>query len=150
MSPDANHEKQRAPRNRTITLAPHEAEFYRRQVVHDIDGCGLADKVVCADAFKVLQKLPAAKYDLLFADPPYNLTKKFGKEIFSRSSLDEYEDWLDSWLKLCAPLLKSTASIYICGDWRSSSAIERAGTKYFRLRNRITWEREKGRGAQAS
>jgi site-specific DNA-methyltransferase (adenine-specific) len=43
--------------------------------------------------------------------------------------------------------LKPTASIYICGDWRSSSAIQRIGLKYFTLRNRITWEREKGRGA---
>jgi site-specific DNA-methyltransferase (adenine-specific) len=105
---------------------------------------------VCGDAFKVLQKLPSTTHDLLFADPPYNLTKKFGKETFSRSSLDEYEGWLDSWLKLCVPLLTSTASIYICGDWRSSSAIERAGTKYFKLRSRITWEREKGRGAKAN
>lgn len=150
MSADTPREKQRAPRNRTLTLALQEAEIYRRQLVHEIDSLDLVGKVVCGDAFKVLKKLPAARYDLLFADPPYNLTKKFGKETFSRSSLDEYEEWLDSWLKLCVPLLKSTASVYICGDWRSSSAIERAGTKYFKLRNRITWEREKGRGAKAN
>ena len=150
MPADTPREKQRAPRNRTLTLAPHEAEIYRRQLIHEIGGCDLADKVVCADAFEVLQNLPAARYDLLFADPPYNLTKKFGKETFSRSSLGKYEEWLDSWLKLCVLLLKPTASVYICGDWRSSSAIERAGTKYFKLRNRITWEREKGRGAKAN
>jgi len=59
-----------------------------------------------------------------------------------------YEAWLDSWLRLCVPLLKPTASVYICGDWRSSSAIQHAGSKYFKLQNRITWEREKGRGAK--
>jgi len=84
----------------------------------------------------------------LFADPPYNLTKEFGKENFRRSSLDEYERWLESWIAPCSRLLKPTASIYICGDWRSSSAIERVGMKYFKLQNRITWEREKGRGAK--
>ncbi|HMS10763.1 MAG TPA: site-specific DNA-methyltransferase, partial [Pyrinomonadaceae bacterium] len=42
------------------------------------------------------------------------------------------------------------ASIYICGDWRSSAAIQRAGSRHFKLRNRITWEREKGRGAKAN
>ncbi|MCA1626323.1 MAG: site-specific DNA-methyltransferase, partial [Acidobacteria bacterium] len=47
-------------------------------------------------------------------------------------------------------LLKPTASIYICGDWRSSSAIQSIGMKHFKLRNRITWEREKGRGAKAN
>jgi site-specific DNA-methyltransferase (adenine-specific) len=36
------------------------------------------------------------------------------------------------------------------GDWRSSAAIQRVGSKYFKLRNRITWEREKGRGAKAN
>ncbi len=51
---------------------------------------------------------------------------------------------------LCLPLLKPTASIYICGDWRSAAAIQRAGSRHFRLQNRITWEREKGRGAKAN
>lgn len=92
--------------------------------------------------------MPEQSFDLLFADPPYNLTKKFGKEEFKRSSSDEYEEWLDSWIALCVPLLRSTASVYICGDWRSSAAIQRVGSKYFKLQNRVTWEREKGRGAK--
>jgi site-specific DNA-methyltransferase (adenine-specific) len=85
---------------------------------------------------------------LLFADPPYNLSKTFGAARFTERSSAEYEDWLDSWVRLVAPLLKPTASVYICGDWRSTSAIERAGSRYFKLQNRITWEREKGRGAR--
>jgi site-specific DNA-methyltransferase (adenine-specific) len=83
----------------------------------------------------------------MFADPPYNLTKVFGENSFRQISLEEYELWLDSWLKETIRLLKPSASVYICGDWRSSSAVQRIGTKYFTLRNRITWEREKGRGA---
>lgn len=150
MPPETLNEKKRAPRNRTLTLTPKEVETYRSRLARMVDGADFADKVVYSDAFDALPKLPAAGYDLLFADPPYNLTKKFGKETFSRSSLDDYENWIDSWLRLCRPLLKETASVYICGDWRSSSAIERAGTKYFKLRNRITWEREKGRGAKAN
>ncbi|HEX2639631.1 MAG TPA: DNA methyltransferase [Pyrinomonadaceae bacterium] len=150
MPPESIHEKKRAPRNRTLTLTPAEADLYRGRLARIGDCPDVADKVVCGNAFDVLAKLPAAGYDLLFADPPYNLTKKFGQETFSRSSLDEYENWVDSWLRLCRPLLKNTASVYVCGDWRSSSAIERAGTKYFKLRNRITWEREKGRGAKTN
>ncbi len=99
---------------------------------------------------KLLNHLPEKKFDLLFADPPYNLTKNFGANSFKQTSLDEYEIWLDSWLKDCVKLLKQTASVYICGDWRSASAIQRVGMKYFTLRNRITWEREKGRGAKAN
>jgi site-specific DNA-methyltransferase (adenine-specific) len=78
------------------------------------------------------------------------LSKNFGAEKFSRKTSDEYETWLDSWLQLCVRLLKPTASIYICGDWRSGAAIQRVGSKYFQLRNRITWEREKGRGAKTN
>ena len=91
----------------------------------------LNNKVVCGDAFAVLQELPAAHFDLLFADPPYNLSKTFGSEKFIKTSHEEYEAWLDSWLSLSAPLLKPTASIYICGDWRSSAAIQRVGFEIF-------------------
>jgi len=40
------------------------------------------------------------------------------------------------------------ASVYICGDWQSSAAIHLIVEKYLKVRNRITWEREKGRGAK--
>lgn len=123
---------------------------YVRRVSKTAETIAARDIVINGDAFLVLKKMPADTFDLLFADPPYNLTKKFGKEAFKQSTSDEYESWLDSWIKTCVPLLKATASIYICGDWRSAAAIQRIGSKYFRLRNRITWEREKGRGAKAN
>jgi site-specific DNA-methyltransferase (adenine-specific) len=86
----------------------------------------------------------------MFADPPYNLTKSFNDRKFRKTSLDEYSEWLDSWLAQTVRLLRPTASVYICGDWRSSAAIQRVGEKYFIPQNRITWEREKGRGAKAN
>lgn len=146
-------EKIRAPRNRTLEVGENEVETLRSKLVVDNGSANLSDvrnKVICGDAFSVLERLPIASFDLLFADPPYNLTKSFGAEKFSERSSDEYEEWLDSWLRLCLPLLKPTASVYICGDWRSSAAIQRAGSRHFTLRNRITWEREKGRGAKAN
>lgn len=142
--------KARAPRNRTLEVTFTEAELYRSMLVCDpkTEIGQIKNKVICGDAFLALKGLPEKKFDLLFADPPYNLSKNFGTEQFKKTSLDEYETWLDSWLSLCVPLLKTAASIYICGDWRSSSAIQRVGSKYFKLQNRITWEREKGRGAK--
>lgn len=144
-------DKTRAPRNRTITLDATETYGYRQQLFKGKD-LGLArnlrNVIACGDAFVILKKLPPASIDLLFADPPYNLTKLFGSESFTEKSDEDYEAWLDSWLSLCVPLLKPLASVYICGDWRSSAAIQRIGSKYFKLQNRITWEREKGRGAK--
>ncbi len=141
--------KKRAPRNRTLEVAPNETPRLSSWIARDKKKIE-PDKIYCGNALEALKDLPASSFDMLFADPPYNLNRKFGKEKFDQLSSDEYEEWLDSWLSLCVPLLQPTASVYICGDWRSSAAIQRVGSKYFKLRNRITWEREKGRGAKAN
>ena len=140
--------KPRAPRNRTLDLTPEEIEIYRRNLIFPGDVQECRNKIVCGDAFEILKQLPENCFDLLFADPPYNLTKNFGENSFRQTSLDQYEAWLDRWLQKTVKLLKPTASVYICGDWRSASAIQRVGMRYFKLQNRITWEREKGRGAK--
>jgi site-specific DNA-methyltransferase (adenine-specific) len=147
MSSAAKTSRPKAPRNRTLAIESNEAAKYKARLsrrYRNVD----RDQLICGDAFEILNTLPAKTFALLFADPPYNLTKSFGHEKFSRRSIEEYESWLESWLQLSAPLLKPTASIYICGDWRSSVAIQRVGCRYFKLQNRITWEREKGRGAR--
>lgn len=145
--------KKRAPRNRTIEIKPEEIENFRSRLISPkqiSNKKSIENKTICGDTFETLKLLPEKSYDLLFADPPYNLTKDFGTNSFKQTTLEDYENWLDSWLKDCVRLLKPTASVYICGDWRSSAAIQRVGMKYFNLRNRITWEREKGRGAKAN
>ncbi len=140
--------KQRAPRNRTLDLTAAEIEIYRKRLIFSDELTDCRNKMICGDAFEILEKLTEKSFDLLFADPPYNLTKNFGENSFRQTSLDEYEMWLDSWISKTIKLLKPTASVYLCGDWRSASAIQRVGMKYFKLQNRITWEREKGRGAK--
>jgi site-specific DNA-methyltransferase (adenine-specific) len=145
--------KVRAPQNRTIEVVGTEQPRLRKQLLfakRTGDLSNARNSVICGDAFDVLQRLPKAGFDLLFADPPYNLTKVFGKETFRTRRSTDYEAWLDSWLRLCVPLLKPNASIYICGDWRSSAAIQTVGSRYFKLQNRITWEREKGRGSKVN
>ena len=153
MSSQPKKAKIRALRNRTTDVAAREVTDLRKQLVfapETADLSAVRNKIICGDAFDVLECLPQKNFDLLFADPPYNLTKDFGVESFKQLSSDAYEEWLDSWLKLCVPLLSRNASIYICGDWRSSAAIQHVGSRYFKLQNRITWEREKGRGAKAN
>ena len=143
--------KSRAVNNRTIRLESDEFVRLRKQIVRGSKAdATTVDCLVAGDAFNVLPKLRTEGFDLLFADPPYNLTKEFGSKTFRETSVEDYETWLESWILLCVPLLKPTASVYICGDWRSSGAIQRIGSKYLKLRNRITWEREKGRGAKAN
>lgn len=138
----------RAPNNRTVELDAGEAGRLHLALRAPADNQNTVNRIILGDAFNVLPDLGKERFDLVFADPPYNLTKEFGSEAFRETTQEAYGKWLDSWLSLCVPLLKRTASIYICGDWRSGSAIQRVGSKYFKLQNRITWEREKGRGAK--
>lgn len=146
-------DKIRAARNRTITLTDEEVDKYRRCLVKlnsPTELESVLDKTINQDVFDALEYLPEKSIDLLFADPPYNLSKKFNEQVFQQTSLEEYETWLDSWLSKIVRLLKPSASVYICGDWKSSAAIHKVGAKYFIVQNRITWEREKDRGAKTN
>jgi site-specific DNA-methyltransferase (adenine-specific) len=143
----------RAPRNRTLTLSEAELLQYKtrlEQVESPATLDSIQDQIFCQDVFAALPNLPDQCVDLMFADPPYNLTKSFNDRKFRKTSLDEYAEWLDSWLASTVRILKPAASIYICGDWRCSAAIQHIGEKYFIPQNRVTWEREKGRGAKSN
>ncbi|MEM6592887.1 MAG: site-specific DNA-methyltransferase [Cyanobacteria bacterium P01_C01_bin.73] len=145
--------KRRAPRNRTLTLSDGETADYRERLLHlsaPTAWEALRDRVICQPMEAAIAHLPNAFVDLLFLDPPYNLTKTFNQRQFTRKSLDEYEQWFEGWLSQLLRLLKPTASVYICGDWQSSAAIYRVASQYFKVRTRITWEREKGRGAKTN
>lgn len=141
----------KAPRNRTITLSNEEREKYRSHLLKLTGPASIEsilNSVINHDIFKVVDLLPSGFVDLLFIDPPYNLTKRFNLNTFRRMGVEEYKKWMDSWLSKMIRLLKPSASIYICGDWGSSSAIHLLCEEYFIIRNRITVEREKGRGSK--
>ena len=105
-------------------------------------------KTLHQDLFEALPLLPGGFVDLLIVDPPYNLRKDFNGVVFKARSPSDYQDWLRSWLSQLPRLLRPNASIYMCCDWQSSNAVYAVFSEYFRVRNRITWEREKGRGAK--
>ncbi|MBI4024974.1 MAG: site-specific DNA-methyltransferase [Verrucomicrobia bacterium] len=143
--------KERAPRNRTITIEEAERERYGHNVIrlsHRMSADEIANKTIHQDLFQALNFLPVRFVDLLFIDPPYNLTRNFGATSFKQMSAEEYAAWFSSWFPRLLSILKPTASIYICGDWRSSSVIQSVAGKHLVVQNRITWEREKGRGAK--
>jgi len=142
--------KVKAPRNRTLELTPKDRMNLGRRLLHlnhRLCAKKIVDTTICGDSLHVLDLLPAHAVDLVFADPPYNLAKKFGKVSFKTLDLDKYEEWTEAWVSKMARLLKPTASLYVCSEWCSSTAVHRVLNRHFRVRSRITWEREKGRGA---
>ncbi|HUX60912.1 MAG TPA: site-specific DNA-methyltransferase [Ignavibacteriaceae bacterium] len=143
--------KIKAPRNRTISISPDEQNKFIKSLLHPnsiLTKEQAQNKIINEDIFETIDFLPDHFIDLLFVDPPYNLNKKFNDTSFKEMDEVQYEYWIDSWLGKLVVKLKPDASIYICGDWRSSLAILNVAKKYFKVRNRITWEREKGRGAK--
>lgn len=143
--------KQKAGRNKTIDLTVEEgSELLSRCVTAETCAAlsDILDKTVHGDTFEVLAHFPKQSVDLLIADPPYNLTKSFDGNVFAKRSVSEYEAYTRKWLSLVKPLLKKNASIYVCCDWESSLIIGRVMSEFFTVRNRITWQREKGRGAK--
>ena len=143
--------KDKAPYNRSLEILPgEEAELAAKllKINTSVTQKGITDKIINQDIFSVVELLPDTFVDLLFLDPPYNIYKKFNSGSFKIIDSVRYEEWLDSWLKKLLRLLKPDASVYVCGDWRASAAIYNTCSKYFKLQNRITWEREKGRGAK--
>ena len=148
-----NTEKKRAPMNRTISLTDDELEKYKSRLIRldkKVSKNGIINKTINQDLFEIIDFLPEKSVDLLFVDPPYNLAKDFNGSKFKKLSINEYTEYLDSWLSKIKNILKDDASVYICGDYYSSTSIHLIGIKYFNLLNRITWQREKGRGAKTN
>ncbi len=148
-----NIQKQRAPRNRTINLSDDEISVLKKRLVKINKPVLLKEienKTIHQDIFEALEYLPDNFVDLVFVDPPYNLNKTFNATSFKEMKSEQYEKWLDSWVAKLIRTLKLDASIYICGDWKSSGAIFNIAKKYFKIQNRITFEREKGRGAKSN
>ena len=143
--------RKRAPRNRTLTLTADERAAFAAELLRPermLAPGEIGNRVIRGDVYQVAPLLPEKCVDLLILDPPYNLDKEFNGRKFSAAGDDEYRAYLESWLKLLLPALKPTSSIYLCGDWKSSAAGYQVLAKYFKIRNRIVWEREKGRGAK--
>lgn len=144
--------KERAPRSRTLCLTDGDRQRLCGRVLRlSIEPVvGPREGVALGNYADWVTVLPRESTDMLFLDPPYNLDKTFGDIKFSRKDETEYAEWLDCVLATLMPILKRTATVYICGDWRTSHSIFEAANKHLIIRNRITWEREKGRGAKTN
>jgi len=151
VNPDV--ERARAPRNRTLTVDDREREEYGARILRpEPEGALPAEcilgKTLLGDFLDLAPRLPEAFVDLLVVDPPYNLTKNFHGNLFKETTAESYGRMVDRWLLAAKPLLKPTASVYVCCDWQSSPPVYEALSRHFTVRNRVTWQREKGRGAK--
>ena len=142
--------KEKAERNKTIDISIKDGHQYLERCISvdsKVELTDILDRTILGNCLEVMPYLPSSFVDLLIVDPPYNLDKDFNGKKFKRMTDELYIEYTENWVEKIIPLLKPNASIYVCCDWQSSSAIETVLKRHFNVQNRITWQREKGRGA---
>lgn len=146
-------EKTRAGRNQTLTLNDDERSglssgllIPKKNESFTVDE--ILNKTILADLIDVLDFLPKESADLIIIDPPYNLSRDFHGYKFKATSNKDYLDYLNTWFPKVVRMLKPNGSLYLCGDWKNTSALQQVMEEHLTILNRITWQREKGRGAK--
>lgn len=140
----------RAANNRTLRLDNAEKDRLRSKLMELCElekGMNYLNRTIHADLSHALPLLPDTFADLIIIDPPYNLNKRFATRKFSAMPWQNYRDYLLSWFPAVCKKLKPHGSLYICGDWKSTAALQDVVSRELTILNRITWQREKGRGA---
>lgn len=144
-------EKKRSPKNKTLVLTQEEKERLSKKLLIPkklLTENEIINKTIHADLFSILQFLPEKFADLIIIDPPYNLSKDFAGLKFKKMSDSDYLNYLESWFPSILKCLKPNGSLYLCGDWKCTSGLHSIMGKYMHVLNRITWQREKGKGAK--
>ena len=146
--------KARAKNNRTIGLDDARKEVLARELVPAPDAMippeAAANRMFCGDCTEIMKRLPDGFAAMAVLDPPYNLTKTYNSSIFRSRSEDAYRDDLASWMPQVKRLVRPGGAVYLCCDWKCTAACFEILRRHFIVRNRITWQREKGRAAETN
>lgn len=145
-------EKIRAQRNRTLTVSDSEKPILEECILNydDVKASFTDNSIINANLFDCLDYIPDGYFNLIIIDPPYNLDKDFHGKKFSKMTSEDYENYLRSWFYKVCDKLAPNGTLYMCGDWKCSSSMQRVIEERLTIINRITWQREKGRGAKTN
>ncbi len=144
--------RKRAARNRTLSVSDDEMPNLEKYVSspEDLANGFHDDMIINGDLHECIDDIPNDYFDLVIIDPPYNLDRDFHGRKFSAMKSSDYEDYLRSWLHKVCDKLRPDGSLYMCGDWKCTSSMQRVLEESLTVINRITWQREKGRGAKTN
>ena len=97
-----------------------------------MDKLNFKNKIINGDSLKELKKIPSETFDLIFADPPYNLQLKNELSRPDRSkvkavddkwdkfeSFKSYDEFTIDWLTECRRILKKNGAIWIIGSYHN-------------------------------
>jgi site-specific DNA-methyltransferase (adenine-specific) len=144
--------KKKAGRNRTLTVSKEEIPILQKRIsnVEDLKKGYHDNMLINGDLRECIDLIPKNYFDLIIIDPPYNIDKNFHGRRFTQMESGNYEDYLRSWFPKVCDKLKDNGTLYMCGDWKSTASMQRVLEEHLTIINRITWQREKGRGAKSN
>ena len=113
------------------------------------------NKIINGDSLEELKKIPGETFDLIFADPPYNLQLKGELTRPDRSKVSavndkwdqfenfkKYDEFTYEWLNECKRILKKDGAIWVIGSYhnifRVGTAIQNLG---FWILNDVIWNK---------
>ena len=101
------------------------------------------------DAIEILRsEVSNNSVDLIFADPPYNIGKKFSQFKDYWSSNAEYVKWSYEWINECVRILKPTGTMYLMSSTQAMPYFDLYLRDRFTILSRIVWSYDSS-GVQA-
>jgi site-specific DNA-methyltransferase (adenine-specific) len=70
------------------------------------------NKIINDDCINVLKQLPGNCVDMTFADPPFNLKKKYNNYDDAKE-VQDYLDWCNIWLSEMVRITKPSGAIFV-------------------------------------
>jgi len=105
-------------------------------------------QVFHGNCMTLLAEIPDQSIDLIFADPPYNIGKKFSEfdDVWPSEAI--YMDWCYRWLELCIQKLKPEGSMYIMASTQCMPYFDLWIRERVSVLSRIVWHYDSS-GVQA-
>lgn len=106
-------------------------------------------RLIQGDSLESLRKIADNSIDLVFADPPYNIGKKFGDDKGKEKRNGEYIEWCKEWIKEIKRVLKPDGAFYLMAATQHMPKLDLYCREEFDVINRIVWYYDSS-GRQAS
>ena len=100
------------------------------------------------DCLNALHDIKDGSVDLIFADPPYNIGKRFGEFKDTWPSDVDYAEWCYRWLELCITKLKPNGSLYVMTSTQAMPYLDLWLRSRMSILSRIVWHYDSS-GVQA-
>lgn len=97
------------------------------------------DQVILGDCLEKLAEIPDNSIDVCFADPPFNLDKKYAT-YDDQKSLDDYLTWCEKWLIELVRVTKPTGSILVHNIPKWLTYYAAILNKHAHFRHWIAWD----------